>query len=56
VILSRQGMIDYWASEPERDYREGHIHWNDVPFPEPPFSAAERAILRTILARHPEHL
>jgi hypothetical protein len=57
VIITREGIIRYWLSEPVRDYREGYFKVFDICFPDlTELSAAERDALRPVMQRHPEYL
>jgi len=53
--ISRKKIINYWASEPVRDWRWttfGEIAFPDVEW----LTDAERDVLRPVLERHPEYL
>jgi len=55
--MTRAGIIQYWASEPVRNYREGYFKMFDVCFPDPEsLSASEKDVLRGVLEKHPEYL
>ena len=57
MIITRENIIKYWFSEPVRDYREGYLNFNQIPFPDlQTLTIEERNALRPILARHPEYL
>lgn len=57
MIITREAIIKYWASEPVRFHREGYINVNDICFPDvETLSPSERDILRGVLQRHPEYL
>jgi len=59
MIITREGIIRYWLSEPVRDYREGYINvsTNHVCFPDlESLSPLEKDILRGVLEKHPEYL
>jgi hypothetical protein len=57
MIITREGIIRYWLSEPVRDYREGYLNLNQSCFPDlTELSATERDALRLVIQRHPEYL
>jgi hypothetical protein len=57
MIITREGLIAYWASEPVSKREPGRIILGLPPFPDLTFlTAAEKKILRDVIAKHPEYL
>lgn len=57
MVITREGIIRYWLSEPARHYKPGYFNLSELPFPDlNELSREEREALRPVLQRHPEYL
>jgi len=57
VYITREGIIQYWLTEPVRDFREGFIRLDAIPFPDlEMLTTQERDAIRPVLQRHPEYV
>lgn len=58
MIITRDAVIQYWLTEPERHYYEpGRVIIPQVPFPDlATLSPEEKNALRPVLMAHPEYL
>lgn len=59
MIMTREGILKYWLSEPVRNYRDGYLNLSSshVCFPDlETLTVDERDALRPVIAAHPEYL